>query len=129
MIKPFNPPMKTKTAIRKSGGSGINDKSRSVTCKPLPNPRNVKNLIKNTIIGDSLYSEDENSENMDSFESSESIYKKDKSEDNSRHSSVDGNNRKRKRRVNKITDTKNRKHLFSSKKDNTYQQNSGRKSE
>lgn len=53
----------------------------------MPNPRNVKNLIKNTIIGDSLYSEDENSENMDSFESSNSIYKKDKSEDDSRHSS------------------------------------------
>jgi hypothetical protein len=122
MIKPFNPPRKTNTTQRKSGGSGQKnngDKQRSVTCKPLPNPRNVKNLIKNTIIGDSLYSEDENSENMDSFESSESIYKKDKSEDDSRHSS-DANNRKRKRRVNRITDTKNRKHLFSSKKDNTY---------
>lgn len=76
MIKPFNPPRKSNTTQRKSGGSGQknNDKSKSVTCMPLPNPRNVKNLIKNTIIGDSLYSEDENSENMDSFESSESIY-------------------------------------------------------
>ena len=66
---------------------------------------------------------------MDSFESSESIYIKDKSEDNSRHSSDDEHNKKRKRRVNKITDSKNRKHLLSSKKDNTCQQNTGRNSE
>lgn len=56
---------------------------------------------------------------MDSFESSNSIYKKDKSEDDSRHSSQ--NDRKKRRRINRVTDTKNRKHLFSNNKDNTYQ--------
>ena len=128
MIKPFNPPRNSNPNRRSKEGLKKQDKKKSVTCKPLPNPRNVKNLIKNTIIGDSLYSEEENSENMESFESSESIYKKDKSEDNSNHSSED-DNRKKRRRVHRITDTKSRKHLFSRKKDNTYQNNSNRKNE
>jgi len=70
MPKPFNPPRNSNLALRKPNLKK-GEKTKSATCKPLPNPS--KNLIKNTIIGDSLYSEDENSENMDSFESSESL--------------------------------------------------------
>ena len=63
---------------------------------------------------------------MSSFESSHSIYKKDRSEDRSRHSSTDynikssGKKKGKRGKINRVTESKNRKHLFSNKKDTTY---------
>ena len=63
--------------------------TKAAVCVPLPNPRNVQKAVKNNIIGDSYYSEEDDSDAMSSFaDSSDSDDQEiDRSEDQSRHSS------------------------------------------
>jgi len=92
MPKPFNPPSASYSKLRqrnqKASGNRKN-KDKTAVCVPLLNPRNVQKAVKNNIIGDSYYSEEDNSEGMSSFEESSRSGDEDidRSEDRSNHSS------------------------------------------